>query len=56
MLGSNTINALVTEANVYENRCYQKFRNIHRETHVLESLFIKVAGLLKMRLQIRASL
>ena len=30
---------------VLQNRCSQKFRNIHRKTPVLESLFDKVAGL-----------
>ena len=32
-------------ADVLQNRCSQKFRNNHRKTSVLESLFIKVAGL-----------
>ena len=43
-------------ANVFQNRCYQKFRNIHRKTSMLESVFNKVEGLktcdfIKMRLQ-----
>ena len=32
-------------ADVLQNRCYWKFRNIHRKTSVLASLFNKVAGL-----------
>ena len=32
-------------ADVLQNRCSQKFGNIHRKTTVLESLFNKVAGL-----------
>ena len=32
-------------ANVLQNRCSKKFRNIHRKTLVLESPFDKVAGL-----------
>ena len=28
-----------------QNKCFQKFRNIHKKTVVLESLFNKVAGL-----------
>ena len=31
-------------ADVLQNRCSQKFRNIHRTTSVLESLYNKVAG------------
>ena len=45
-------------ANFLQNWCSQKFRNIHRKTPVLESLFNKVAGLqvcnfIKKRLQHR---
>ena len=35
----------VAVRNVLQNRCSLKFRNIHRKTPVLESLFNKVAGL-----------
>ena len=34
-------------ADVRQNRCSQKFRNIYRKTLVLESLFNKVAGHIK---------
>ena len=30
---------------VFQNRCSYKFRNIHRKTPMLESLFNEVAGL-----------
>ena len=40
-------------ADVFQNRCSEKIRNIHRKTSVLESLFSKLAGLkaCKKRLQ-----
>ena len=34
---------------VLQNRCSYKFRNIHRKTSVLESLFNKVSGLTALR-------
>ena len=32
-------------ADVFQNRCSQKFRYVHKETPVVESLYNKVAGL-----------
>ena len=40
-------------ANVLQNSCSQKFRNIHRKTLVLESLFDKETFVIKKKLQHR---
>ena len=45
-----------SRSDVLQNRCFEKFHNIHRKTHVLESLFnitpgLKACNFIKGRLQ-----